>query len=93
MSDQYLKVLVMLILESNGDGSPVTGSAAIGFRMAVQANGASGVDLESLLGNRQDRSFIAVTFLALLELSKRHEVSVSQELLWGPITIRGMEGA
>jgi segregation and condensation protein A len=63
------------------------------IRMAVQASGATGVDLESLLGDRQDRSFIAVTFLALLELSKRHEVSVSQELLWGPITIRGMEGA
>ena len=30
---------------------------------------------------------IAVTFLALLELSKRREVEVRQDALWGPITI------
>jgi len=28
-----------------------------------------------------------VTFLALLELSKRREVEVRQDVLWGPITI------
>lgn len=57
------------------------------IRDAVQRSGVGGVDLETLLGDRQDRSFIAVTFLALLELSKRREVEVRQDALWGPITI------
>ena len=57
------------------------------IREAVRLNGLVGVDLETLLGDRKDRSFIAVTFLALLELSKRHEVEVSQQTLWGPIII------
>ena len=45
------------------------------------------MDLETLLGDRRDRSFIAVTFLALLELAKRREVHVVQDALWGPIII------
>ena len=57
------------------------------IREAVRQSGVRGVDLESLLGDRSDRSFIAVTFLALLELSKRREVQVVQESLWGPIII------
>jgi segregation and condensation protein A len=57
------------------------------IREAVRLSGVAGVDLETLLGDRQDRSFIAVTFLALLELSKRREVEVRQDALWGPITI------
>lgn len=65
------------------------GDRLAAIRAAVREAGGSGVDLDSLLGDRTDRSFIAVTFLALLELSKRREVEVSQETLWGPITIRG----
>ena len=65
------------------------GDRLAAIRAAVREAGGSGVDLDSLLGDRTDRSFIAVTFLALLELSKRREVEVSQEILWGPITIRG----
>jgi chromatin segregation and condensation protein Rec8/ScpA/Scc1 (kleisin family) len=57
------------------------------IREAVQQSGMSGVDLETLLGDRRDRSFIAVTFLALLELAKRREVQVVQDALWGPIII------
>ena len=57
------------------------------IREAVRQSGMSGVDLETLLGDRRDRSFIAVTFLALLELAKRREVEVVQDTLWGPITI------
>jgi segregation and condensation protein A len=63
------------------------GDRLAAIRLAVRQSGAIGVDLETLLGDRQDRSFIAVTFLALLELSKRHEVEVRQDALWGPITI------
>lgn len=57
------------------------------IRDAVRLSGVVGVDLETLLGDRQDRSFVAVTFLALLELAKRREVEVRQDALWGPITI------
>ncbi|MEI6156293.1 MAG: ScpA family protein [bacterium] len=72
--------------------APVGMKVSIGERLAaildaVRLNGVVGVDLETLLGDRQDRSFIAVTFLALLELSKRREVEVRQDALWGPITI------
>jgi chromatin segregation and condensation protein Rec8/ScpA/Scc1 (kleisin family) len=72
--------------------APVGMKISIGERLsaireAVRLNGVVGVDLETLLGDRQDRSFIAVTFLALLELSKRREVEVRQDALWGPITI------
>ncbi len=63
------------------------GDRLAAIREAVRLNGLVGVDLETLLGGRKDRSFIAVTFLALLELSKRHEVEVSQQTLWGPIII------
>jgi segregation and condensation protein A len=63
------------------------GDRLAAIREAVRLNGLDGVDLESLLGGRTDRSFIAVTFLALLELAKRREVEVSQQTLWGPIII------
>jgi segregation and condensation protein A len=72
--------------------APVGLKVSIGDRLsaireAVRQSGLTGVDLESLLGDRKDRSFIAVTFLALLELAKRREVEVAQESLWGPIII------
>lgn len=63
------------------------GERLAAIREAVRSSSAPGVDLETLLGDRQDRSFIAVTFLALLELAKRREVEVRQEALWGPIMI------
>ena len=72
--------------------APVGLKVSIGDRLsaireAVRQSGMSGVDLETLLGERRDRSFIAVTFLALLELAKRREVEVVQDTLWGPIII------
>ncbi len=63
------------------------GDRLAAIREAVRVHGLDGVDLESLLGDRTDRSFIAVTFLALLELAKRREVEVNQQTLWGPIII------
>ena len=63
------------------------GDRLAAIREAVRLHGLDGVDLESLLGDRTDRSFIAVTFLALLELAKRREVEVNQQTLWGPIII------
>lgn len=72
--------------------APVGLKVSIGDRLsaireAVRQSGMSGVDLETLLGDRRDRSFIAVTFLALLELAKLREVQVVQDALWGPIII------
>jgi segregation and condensation protein A len=44
--------------------------------------------LQELLGGVHDRVVIAVTFLAMLELMKRREIVVSQEVPWGPIVAR-----
>jgi segregation and condensation protein A len=50
--------------------------------------GADVVVLQDLLRGVRDRVVVAVTFLALLELMKRHEVVVRQDEPWGPITAR-----
>ena len=50
--------------------------------------GADAVVLQELLNGVRDRVVVAVTFLALLELVKRREVSVEQERPWGPIVAR-----
>jgi chromatin segregation and condensation protein Rec8/ScpA/Scc1 (kleisin family) len=44
--------------------------------------------LQALLVGVRDRVVLAVTFLALLELVKRREVSVEQDVPWGPIRCR-----
>jgi segregation and condensation protein A len=50
--------------------------------------GAGPVVLQDLLRGVRDRVLVAVTFLAMLELVKRREVTVSQEDPWGPIVVR-----
>ncbi|MEO8207505.1 MAG: segregation/condensation protein A [Chloroflexota bacterium] len=44
--------------------------------------------LQDLLRDVRDRVVIAVTFLAMLELMKRHEIVVQQEAPFGPIVAR-----
>jgi segregation and condensation protein A len=44
--------------------------------------------LQELLGGVHDRVVVAVTFLALLELSKRREITLEQAEPWGPIVAR-----
>jgi segregation and condensation protein A len=44
--------------------------------------------LQSLLAGVHDRVVLAVTFLALLEMVKRREVAVEQDVPWGPIRCR-----
>jgi segregation and condensation protein A len=44
--------------------------------------------LQELLEGVHDRVVVAVTFLALLELSKRREITLEQERPWGPIIAR-----
>lgn len=46
---------------------------------------APAVVLQDLLGETVDRVFAAVTFLAMLELVKRREITVEQDRPWGPI--------
>ncbi|MGC8634581.1 MAG: segregation and condensation protein A [Candidatus Limnocylindrales bacterium] len=49
------------------------------------------VVLQDLIGTTPDRVLATVTFLAMLELVKRHEISVTQERPWGPILCRSLE--
>jgi segregation and condensation protein A len=44
--------------------------------------------LQDLLGGVRDRVVVAVTFLAMLELSKRREITLEQAEPWGPIIVR-----
>ncbi|MGD0247655.1 MAG: segregation/condensation protein A [Candidatus Limnocylindrales bacterium] len=46
------------------------------------------VVLQDLLGDLHDRVLVAVTFLAMLELSKRREITLEQAEPWGPIVAR-----
>ncbi len=48
------------------------------------------VVLQELLRGVRDRVVVAVTFLALLELVKRREVTVEQTEPWGPIVARAV---
>ena len=48
------------------------------------------VVLQHLLVGVRDRVVAAVTFLALLELVKRREVTVEQDRPWGPILVRSI---
>ena len=50
--------------------------------------GARSVVLQELLVGVRDRVVAGVTFLALLELVKRREVTVEQDRPWGPILVR-----
>lgn len=49
---------------------------------------ADSVVLQELLADVHDRVVVAVTFLALLELSKRREITLEQKRPWGPIIVR-----
>jgi segregation and condensation protein A len=51
---------------------------------------AGSVVLQDLLRGVRDRVVAAVTFLALLELVKRREVTVEQDRPWGPILVRSI---
>jgi segregation and condensation protein A len=51
------------------------------------------VVLQDLLGGVCDRVVVAITFLAMLELSKRREISIEQAEPWGPIIARRLAEA
>jgi segregation and condensation protein A len=64
------------------------GERAAIIREAIRCAGADPVVLQELLRGVRDRVVVAVTFLAMLELMKRREIVVSQEVPWGPILAR-----
>jgi segregation and condensation protein A len=68
----------------------LTERAAI-IRAAIAEAGA--VVLQDLLRGVRDRVVVAVTFLAMLELMKRREIVVTQDVPWGPITARATTDA
>jgi segregation and condensation protein A len=51
------------------------------------------VVLQDLLDDLSDRVVVAITFLAMLEMVKGHELSVEQEQPFGPIVCRAVQGA
>ena len=55
--------------------------------------GADAVVLQELLGAVTDRVVVAVTFLAMLELCKRREITLEQAEPWGPIIARKVPAA
>jgi segregation and condensation protein A len=68
----------------------LTERAAI-IRDALRQSGAGAIVLQELLRGVRDRVVVAVTFLAMLELVKRREITVSQDAPWAPIVVRAME--
>jgi segregation and condensation protein A len=56
------------------------------IRAALRGSGT--IVLQELLGGVRDRVVVAVTFLAMLELSKRREITLEQAEPWGPIIVR-----
>jgi segregation and condensation protein A len=76
------------------------GERAAVIREAIRRAGAGSIVLQELLRGVRDRVVMAVTFLAMLELMKRREIVVTQEVPWGPIVARattpderGIDGA
>ncbi len=61
------------------------------IRAAVE--GAGPLVLQELLAGVRDRVVVAVTFLAMLELVKRREVTIEQAAPWGPIIVRAVPRA
>jgi segregation and condensation protein A len=64
-------------------------------RIAIIRSALHSVDrivLQDLLGGLRDRVVVTVTFLAMLELSKRREISLEQTEPWGPIVVRRLIG-
>ena len=61
------------------------------IRQALRESGAGAIVLQELLHGVRDRVVVAVTFLAMLELVKRREVTVTQDAPWAPIIVRPVE--
>jgi segregation and condensation protein A len=88
--------LVILVPEVTAPTELVARVVTLAERTAVIRAALLDVDcivLQDLLGGVRDRVVVAVTFLALLELSKRREISLEQAVPWGPIVARRINGS
>ena len=86
-----LRRLARVIVDTPMPTEIVARTITISERTAVIREALSGSDvivLQELLRGVRDRVVVAVTFLAMLELSKRREITVEQAEPWGPIIAR-----
>lgn len=90
-----LDALARLAPEPEEPAGIVARTVTLADRAAViraALRGQESVILQELLRGVRDRVVVAVTFLALLELSKRRELTVEQAEPWGPIVARRTAG-
>jgi segregation and condensation protein A len=83
--------LARVVVEALPPPEVVARTVTINERTAIiraALRGSDAVVLQDLLRGVRDRVVVAVTFLAMLELSKRREIVVEQAEPWGPIIAR-----
>jgi segregation and condensation protein A len=83
--------LATVVPEAPPQAEVVTRTITLAERTAViraALRGSESIVLQELLGGVHDRVVVAVTFLAMLELSKRREITLEQAVPWGPIVAR-----
>lgn len=88
---QALARLATVVPEAPPQAEMVTRTITLAERTAVireALRGSESIVLQELLGGVHDRVVVAVTFLAMLELSKRREITLEQCVPWGPIVAR-----
>jgi segregation and condensation protein A len=86
-----LRRLARTIVQAPMETEFVARTITIGERTEVIREALSGsnvVVLQELLKGVRDRVVVAITFLAMLELSKRREITLEQAEPWGPIIAR-----
>ena len=90
---QALARLAIVVPDALPPAELVARTITLAERAAViraALRGSDTIVLQELLGGVRDRVVVAVTFLAMLELSKRREITLEQAEPWGPIIVRSM---
>jgi segregation and condensation protein A len=85
--------LALVVPQSNEEATLVSRAITLSERTDIIRAALDGVPLvvlQDLLAGVRDRVVVAVTFLAVLELVKRREVSIDQAEPWGPIIVRSL---
>jgi segregation and condensation protein A len=88
--------LAIVVPESAGPAEIIPRTITLAERTEIiraALRGSDTIVLQELLGGVRDRVVVAVTFLAMLELSKRREISLEQVEPWGPIIVRRLTEA
>jgi segregation and condensation protein A len=93
---EALRRLASVVPEAPLPAEILTRTITLADRTAIiraALRGSDSIVLQELLGGVRDRVVVAVTFLAMLELTKRHEITLEQAEPWGPIIVRRVPGA